>query len=357
MQNLQALMAVVLWFLVNLIYFYYVTNSFIESVLILLYFKSHDSLYGHFYDAFTEFIIFGLLFGLITIELFRKYNPEVTSREISKKYSDHVVIIGYTHIGERIANYLTEHRVEHVIIEEDRNLVDDLITQEKPIINDSPLSIQTLEDAGIQKAKTVYITSGNFEVQMVVNHNVRKLNPECKIVARIFQDDIGELISKTYNVEIISTSKYASEVILEKVKHKYNNVLIIGLNHISMRLMAEFDKLPDIKYNLIEEDYECIKDFTDDESMIIIGDPKELANLQKVNIDKIECVINTISEVKESILITKRVRELNRKCKIISRFFLDSIANILEKEPFEAEVISSSKDTLNIMIQKGLLEF
>ena len=356
-QNLKAFLIVFLWFTINFIYFYVETRSALQSGLIILFFTTHNSLYGNFYDAFTEFIIFGLVFGLITVELFRKYNPVVTSREISKKYSDHVIIIGYTHIGQRILNYLKLKDIDCVIIEKDFNLIEDLIAKEEAVVNDTPLSIQTLEDASIEKAKAVFITSDDFEIQLVVNHYIRRLNPKCKVVARIFQDDIADLISKTYNIEIISTSKYASDVIDDKIRKHYKKVLLIGLNHISLRLIEKLKLRSSIEYQVIEENEDLIKDLIEDNRYIICGDPKERGILEKCNINDVDCVVNTISNVKESILITKRIRDLNRGCKIISRFFLDSVAEILEKPPFRAEVISSSKGTLEVMIQKGMFDF
>jgi len=290
--------------------------------------------------------------------LFRKYNPAIAAREISKKSSDHVVIIGYTHIGKRIADYLKEKEIKHVIIENNYDLVEDLIIKEKAVVNDTPINIEALKDAGIERAKVVFVTSDDFEIQLVVNHNVRRLNPSCRLVARIFEDDVGELISKTYNAEIISTSKYAAEVIFDKIrKNNYKKVLLIGLNHMSLRLIEKFKPKDYIKFQLIEKNEDLIRDVLDDMSYIIPGDPKELATLQKAHIEEVDCIVNTISEVKDSFLITKRIRDLNRSCKIISRFFLDSVAEILEKPPFRSEVISSSKGTLDIMIQKGMFDF
>ena len=42
---------------------------------------------------------------------------------------------------------------------------------------------------------------------------------------------------------------------------------------------------------------------------------------------------------------------------IEDKFFVDSVAEILEKPPFRSEVVSSSKKTLEIMIEKGFFEF
>ena len=227
----------------------------------------------------------------------------------------------------------------------------------KLLINDSPLNKQTLIDAGIDKAKAVFITSGEFEVQMVVSHEVRRLNHFCELVSRIFHDDIAEIISKTYNSKIISTSKYASDIIFDKIhKSGYKNLLIIGLNHISYRLINKFKDKSYIKYKLIEEDEEIIEDLMVEDTNIIRGDCKDLSILQQANIEEIDCVVILSPDVKNSILITKRIRDLNRGCKIISRFFFEEIANILEKSPFRSEVISSSKRTLEIMIEKGMFE-
>ena len=106
-QNSYAIIIVILWFLCNYIAFSFITYDFIEAFLILFFFKVNSSLYGCFYANFSEFIIFGLLFSLITIDLFRKYNPVDTSRKLAMSHTDHVVIIGYNHIGQRIANFLS----------------------------------------------------------------------------------------------------------------------------------------------------------------------------------------------------------------------------------------------------------
>jgi Trk K+ transport system NAD-binding subunit len=108
---------------------------------------------------------------------------------------------------------------------------------------------------------------------------------------------------------------------------------------------------------LIEENEEIIDDYHEERSFIICGDPKEVKSLEQIKIKEIDCVINMESDVKNSVLITRRLRELNKNCKIISRVFLESVAEILESPPFVSEVISSSKGTLETMIKKGMLKF
>lgn len=315
-------------------------------------------MYGNFYASFTEFIIFGLIFSLITIDLFRKYNPADTSRELARSCDDHVVIIGYNHIGKRIASYIKENTdYDVVIIEKREDLVKDLIESELAVINDDALKIETLKDASVDKARAIYVMSDNLEVQLVVNSNIRELNKYCKLVCRVFEDDIGDLIAKTYNAIVLSTSKFASEIIFKKLsKHNYKKILLIGLNHISLRLIEEFKKRGNIDYYVIEEDEEKIEQLMIPKETIIIGDPKEEIMLSKANILDRDFVVNTISDVTDIILITRKIRELNSKCKIISRFFLDSVAEVLERPPFRSKVISCSKQTLKTMIKEGVLD-
>ena len=347
-QNFYAIFIVALWFGSNFMYFWLTTGNLDITWRIVFFFMEGPGEYGFFYDSFTEFIIFGLVFSLITVELFRKYNPQMTCRELSRKLEDHVVIIGYSNIGRRLSNYLEEIRIPHVVIDKNLEVLDDLISCEEPVINDDALSKQTLLDAGVDKARAVFVMADNIEVQMVVNYYVREMNPNCLIVDRIFQDDIGELISKTYNTIPISTSKYAAKILFEKIrKNLYNNILIIGMNHISLRLIHKFRKRG-IRYKVIEN--------IADENLIL-GDPKELSIMLQVNVKQVDCVLNLVNKVEETVLITKRIREQNPHCKIICRVFLDSVAEMLEKPPFRCEIISSSKATLETLIKKGLLNF
>ncbi|TXT61761.1 MAG: hypothetical protein BAJALOKI2v1_10031 [Promethearchaeota archaeon] len=359
-QNVAAIFIFIIWFSANYIVFLSLSADFVDAFLILFYFKEHQSLYGNFYSNFSEFIIFGIIFSLITVELYRKYNPLETCRKLARKYDDHAIIIGYNHIGQRIYNHLTFIGKEAVVIDKNKEAVKELIDEEKAVVVDDALKMKTLIDAGIRRAKAVFVMSDDLELELVVNDHIRYFNKTCKLVCRIFEDDIAEVIANTYDAKTISTSKYASDVIINRIQEKgYENILLIGMNHISARIIKRIKKkFPERSCHLIEEDEEIIEDLIYDQTdNIIIGDPKELEVLAKVNIEKIDLVVNVISNATHSVLITKRIRDLNLKCKIISRFFQDTIAEIVEKSPFNSEVMSYSKHTLEIMIENGLLNY
>ncbi|MEJ2250792.1 MAG: NAD-binding protein [Candidatus Lokiarchaeota archaeon] len=358
-QNSYAFLIVFIWFLGNFLYFAFETGNWIIAVQIIFYFKPQETLYGNFYASFTEFIIFGLVFSLITIELFRKYNPIETCEKLAHDMKDHIIIIGYTHIGQRLNKHLESIGKEVVIVETQKSKVEELIDQEKPLVIDTDISNQTLLNASVKEAKAVFILTDDLEILMVGCSAVRKYNKSCKLVCRVFEDDIAQVLANTFNTQTISTSKYASDVIMEEIHEKgYKNIIIIGLTHISARIIASISKgAAKINYFLIEEDEEKVENYIfEDNDHIIIGDPKETLLLKKANIESADLVINTHFSIEEVLLITKRIRDLNSKCKIISRIFSEHIADIISKPPFKSEVISSSKTTLKIMLKHNMLK-
>ncbi len=358
-QNLGAFLIVFVWFLANYCYFLYETSfNFLESIHILLYFKESSTLWGNFYANFTEFIIFGLIFGLITIDLFRKYNPVETCRKYASFLDNHIIIIGYNNIGRRLADYFRSIEKDFIIIDKDPEVVADLIDREEPVIVDDSLSLKALLDAGVKNAAAVFIMSDHLDLLMVVSANVRHYNKKCLLVCRVFEDDIAEVIANTYNAITISTSKFAADVIFNEIeKNNPQNILLIGMNHINIRLLDKIKKnFKDVNYCLIEENEELVEELLEEkDTKVIIGDPKEYITLQKIPINKVTLVINTLPDAAKSILITKRIRDLNQNCKIISRFFLENVAEVMMEPPFNAEVISSSKFTIEFLKKKGIL--
>ena len=173
-QNLSALLIVLIWFLGNYIYFLYETSfNFLKTIHILLFFLNSNTLWGTFYANFTEFIIFGLIFSLITIDLFRKYNPVEACRKFASILNNHVIIIGYNNIARRIADYLSSHEKDFIIIDKDPEAVADIVDAEEPVIVDDGLLLKSLLDAGIENASAVFIMSDHLELLMVACANVR----------------------------------------------------------------------------------------------------------------------------------------------------------------------------------------
>jgi voltage-gated potassium channel len=136
---------------------------------------------------------------------------------VAREMKDHVIVVGHTHLGARVVEYLRERRRPFVIIERDATAVDHLLRAGEAVIVDNAKETTTLEDAGVRHARTVIITSDNVETALLVTKRVRERNRDARIIVRCFQDDFAEILESLGASQVISTSRSAFEEIEGKI--------------------------------------------------------------------------------------------------------------------------------------------
>ncbi|MFX0066168.1 MAG: NAD-binding protein [Candidatus Hermodarchaeota archaeon] len=353
-QNLLAFTLLTLWFIIHLLIFYVSSGYNISAALLYtFYFDQMDSYYGRFYPTISSFLIFGWLLSLITKEVYRKYHPEQTSLALSRSTRGHTIIIGYSNLGQRIQEYLRKKRRPYVVIEANRTLIEGLIDDEEPVLPRKAHDAEVLEDASIRRAKLVLSTKNDLETLVVATNLIRDVNKDCKIVCRCFDDSLAQILEKQLDCGTISTSRYASALIFDEIdKARIKDVVLIGCTNTTRRLMQRL-KSSNINYQVIEKNREAVEDIIDEEP-IIIGDAKDEDILEEAGVRNTEFVAILIDTSSEVLLIADQIRELNENCRLMCRFFHEEVAEILEKPPFNAYVLSTSKNTLEKLIENGV---
>jgi Trk K+ transport system NAD-binding subunit len=342
------------WFIVNYIVFYMLNSgNYNQALLYTFFFAQMPGLYGNFYQVMSDFVIFGLLIGLVTVGLYRNYHPEQTSLAISRSMKNHTIIVGFSHLGQRIRAYLIKNNKQCVVIEDDKTLVKGLIEDEEPIIVQKPLKAEVLEQANVKQAKLVIFTQDDLEILAVGTNLIRDVNKTCKIVCRCFDDSLAQILERQVGCKVISTSFYAADLIIGEVeKIKAKNLLIIGCTHTARRLLQKM-KDRNISYKIIDYNRATVEDLLDEEP-IIVGDAKDKDILKEAGISSIDLAIILTDTVSEILLIADQVRELNKNCALICRFFHEEVAEILEKPPFNAFVTSTSQHMVEKLIEMGI---
>jgi len=66
--------------------------------------------FTNFYALVWPILLEVIVFGFIMGELMEKYNPVITSRILAKHKRNHIVIIGFNHISERIIEYCIDNK-------------------------------------------------------------------------------------------------------------------------------------------------------------------------------------------------------------------------------------------------------
>jgi hypothetical protein len=207
------------WFLGGfLVYFLVLKLNFSEAVRASFFFKSIEHDFSSAYGMWSQAIVFGVVFSFLMQNIFAKYNPERGCRMMAKELQDHIIVIGFSHFGERLVNHFKEKKINYCLIEKNRDKVDELLNQGEPVIIDDAKESDALVDANISRARAVIIASNNLETALIVTKRARDCNKNCQIITRCFQDEFAEIIESLGASEVISSSKNAFDDTLKKVK-------------------------------------------------------------------------------------------------------------------------------------------
>jgi hypothetical protein len=199
-----------LWFMGGwLAHIYIVKLPFADAFRASLFLKQidHDFCFG--YAMWSQGIIFGIIFAVLLQNIIGKYNPERGCRMIAREMEGHIIVVGYSHLGQRLVHHFIEKNIPYCLIEKDKERIDELLRNGAPVVVDDAREHDALIDAAIGKAKAVIIASNNMETALIVTKRARDGNKDCRIITRCFDDEFTEVIEKLGANEVISSSKNA----------------------------------------------------------------------------------------------------------------------------------------------------
>lgn len=127
-------------------------------------------------------------------------------------YRNHVIVIGIGHVGLRIIRTLIQLGFEIVAI--DSGLQPDTANELKdlniPVVVQDGRGTKALKDAGIDYAKSVIICTSNDYLNLEITMRTRDLNPDIRIVTRMWDSRFAEQLNRFLNVEVLSASDLAA---------------------------------------------------------------------------------------------------------------------------------------------------
>ncbi len=126
-----------------------------------------------------------------------------------------VVLVGYGHVGERIANALNEQEIPYIVAEQNRELVQDLRKQGKNAVSGDATEPSVLIQAHITDAAMLVIaTADPLNVRQMID-TARTLNPDIEIVLRTRSEDETKLLRK----DQIGTVFFGEEELAKSMTH------------------------------------------------------------------------------------------------------------------------------------------
>lgn len=286
--------------------------------------------WGAAYQSFTEIVVFGAVASVVVTNVTRKYQPEATARALAAEAVDHVVVVGFTHLGRRVRDLAAARGGAVVVVEEDARLVSELVRDEEPVVLGSPRERDVLAAARVDRAKVVVLATDDLETAAVACRAVRALNADCELVVRCADEDVGAVLSKTYRARALSTTRAGAEFVrAHAAKVRARSALVVGDDAFAARVS---ETLSARGIAVTRE-----PDVTDGRSA-----------------EHVELVVLCDDDLGRDLIRVDRIRDVNRRVPIVCRAFHEDAAEVLTREPFSCIVLSTSRHAAEALERGGV---
>jgi Trk K+ transport system NAD-binding subunit len=149
-------------------------------------------------------------FGIVLFN--RRARTKEWEMAVASTFSKHTILVGLGHLGFRVVSQMSAMGESVVVIELDPKA--DLVTTVQkmgvPIIQDDAKRQSALESAGVKLAKTIVLCTQNDSLNLQVALKARSINPDIKVVIRIFDDDFAQSLDRQFNFTAISATGMAA---------------------------------------------------------------------------------------------------------------------------------------------------
>lgn len=168
-------------------------------------------------------VIIAPLVGIMVVfDLLARFSLHVFSKKtkqrewinvVASMYSDHIVLCGLGKVGTKVFEELVMLGENVVSIERDENAVGVRLARASghPVIVDDARDDKVLINAGIERCKALIATTDQDMVNIEVVLDARKFNKHARLIARIFEHELGKKIGAAFELDgVYSTSSVAA---------------------------------------------------------------------------------------------------------------------------------------------------
>ena len=108
--------------------------------------------------------------------------------------SGHVILVGFGRVGRVIGRLLSENQIPFVVIEQNRDTVEELQSKGIAVIYGDAESSELLHQVGLPEARYFVVTPlDSFQVRQLVQ-SARQVNPDARIMVRTHNESEREFL-------------------------------------------------------------------------------------------------------------------------------------------------------------------
>jgi voltage-gated potassium channel len=127
---------------------------------------------------------------------------------VASTYRNHIIVLGIGHVGLRVVRALEAMGTEVVAIDLDEpgNPLPDMSSLRTPLVEGDGRNGAILEKAGVRYAEALIVCTANDFVNLEVSVRAREMNPNMRIVVRMWDTELSNHLKKSLNAETLSAS-------------------------------------------------------------------------------------------------------------------------------------------------------
>lgn len=131
---------------------------------------------------------------------------------VASTFSNHIVLVGLGHLGFRVTKELSDLGQDVAVIEIKPNEALTAVTKSLgvPVIPDDARRESALQAAGVVRAHTLVVCTQNDSANLQIAFKARRLNPQIRVVARIFDDDFATSLEESFGFQAMSATGMAA---------------------------------------------------------------------------------------------------------------------------------------------------
>lgn len=143
----------------------------------------------------------------------RTERKDAWEEALASTYRHHVIVLGVGHVGIRVVRQLVDMGFDVVTIDYDLKpeMDRELGLMDTPCVTGDGRDPNILEKAGLRYAQSLIICTSNDHVNLEMVMRARDMNPEIRIIVRMWDDQFANQVKRFMNVDgVISSSNMAA---------------------------------------------------------------------------------------------------------------------------------------------------
>lgn len=131
---------------------------------------------------------------------------------VASTYHQHIIVAGVGHVGMRVVRTLAQMGFEVIALDVSMSVEagEELRGMDVPIVLGDARTTLAMRDAGLERARALVVCTSNDHINLEITMRARDLNPNIRIVTRMWDDRFAEQLKRFLNVEVMSASDLAA---------------------------------------------------------------------------------------------------------------------------------------------------